>query len=157
MTLQQHHEQGLIHKKAKRLDEAIHSFEQCLTLHPSDGFALANLAHIYLMQNRLKLAHEFVQKALKANPQNRFAIGLRGRILWQMGDLAGAADAYEEEIACNPQRSYPYLQLGMLHRKLRRFQDTLKSSSRESNLTRNWENCTMRWEMSISYSSRQSR
>ena len=63
------------------------------------------------MHNHLKLAHEFVEKVLKAAPQNRFAIGLRGGILWQVGDLAGAEAAYEEEIANALQRTYPYLQL----------------------------------------------
>ncbi len=126
LTLQQHREQGLAHKRAKRLDEAIRSFEQCLALQPADGFALVHLSHIYLMQSRPKLAYEFVEKSLKANPTNHFAIGVRGRILWQMGDLAGAAEAYEEEIAYQPQRIYPYLQLGIVYRKLGRLQDALK-------------------------------
>lgn len=132
IDLQHHRDQGavtrvLVHKKANCLDNTIRSFEQCLALQSSDGFALTNLAHIYWMHNHLKLAHEFVEKALKAAPQNRFAIGLCGGILRQMGDLAGAAAAYEEEIANAPQRTYPYLQFGVICRKLGRLQDALKT------------------------------
>ena len=112
-----HNEQGLTHKRGKRWDEAIGEFEKTLALNPDDGFALSNLAHIYLIQNNLQQAQHLIEKARKSNPSDWFACGLQGDILSRMSDLAGAASAYEEQLALKPDAIYAYVNLGIVYRK----------------------------------------
>ncbi len=112
-----HNERGLAYKRERHFDEAVVEFEQSLALNPDDSFALANLAHIYLIRNDLRQAQHLVERARKANPNNWFACGLQGDILARSGDLAGASSAYEEQLALKSDAIYAYINLGIVYRK----------------------------------------
>ena len=86
-----------------KLDDAIGQFREALRLKPSLAAAHINLGlALTLMPGRLKDAAAELQEGLRLDPN--FAPGwhMLGQCWWRLGDLAGAAEAFRQELRLAP-------------------------------------------------------
>jgi len=68
---------GLILRGRRELDSALSSYLEVEKLNPSYDIALSEIAKIYFEKREFKKAKEYVEKALKLNPENNNALILR--------------------------------------------------------------------------------
>jgi tetratricopeptide (TPR) repeat protein len=62
-----------------------------------------NLARLYVLQNRLEEAFEYVQKAIQINPRFAMAFNLRGQIFEKRDNWTEAVAAYEAAVKLVPE------------------------------------------------------
>jgi tetratricopeptide (TPR) repeat protein len=95
--------QGLAHKAAGRLDDAIASFVQLTRLTPQSHGAYYNLGNAYLAADRHADAVEAYRRAIRLAPRFAHAHNNLGVTLLAMGEVALAAGSFARAAALDPQ------------------------------------------------------
>ncbi len=88
--------------KAGRVQEAEKGYLELLSEEPENGDLMYTLATLYLGDNRLDEALEWVNKALKVNSLAPAYLQLKGAILAKSGQFEQALEAYQQAIEKNP-------------------------------------------------------
>ncbi len=86
---------GLSHFRAGNPTEAAIAFEEGLRLAPEDVDILNNLAELNLQQQQFDRATEYINRALKINPNDSDTLMLLGNAAIQLGDLDTAHVAFQ--------------------------------------------------------------
>ncbi len=67
---------GIIHRRQKRLDEALRAYEKALRVHPDDEYIYFNAARVYLDMENSIMAQKYLRQAIRINPDFSAAIDL---------------------------------------------------------------------------------
>lgn len=94
---------GLSYFRAGNPAEAAIAFEEGLALAPDDVDILNNLAEMYLQQEKFDRATEFINRALKINPNDTGTLMLLGNAAIQLGDLSTAQMAFQRVQSVAPE------------------------------------------------------
>ena len=99
------------------------AFAEAQALDKSHGQALLGLARLELESGRPRMARLAAQKLVDARPQDTLGWVESAKARQAMGDLRGAAAAWEKAFESDPTFMEARLRLGTLFRRLRRFND----------------------------------
>ena len=103
---------------------------------PFDPRQRLQAAVALLQQGRLQEAWIPVNAVLAADPDNAFAVQLRGLILAQVGQVAEAADDFARAVALNPSDPAGHNNLANALRALGRVEESLAACERALALVR---------------------
>lgn len=100
-----HNNLGTVYQEMNQLDKAEAEFQKALTdlTYQNRELPYFNLARLYVVQNRLDLALDNVQKAIQIKPRLAMAHNLRGLIVEKQGDLGEAISSYEAAVKIVPE------------------------------------------------------
>jgi tetratricopeptide (TPR) repeat protein len=82
---------------------ALESWEHALGLEPGHFYTLINLGKYYLQQQEAEKAAEYLDRAIRVDPDSARARHLRGLAFQAIGDVAGAVGEYRRAL---PDRNY---------------------------------------------------
>jgi tetratricopeptide (TPR) repeat protein len=112
-------ERGLIHRLARRLDEALEDFNTAIELEPSaEIFFRRGVA--YAEQRQFKLAYADFNEALQRDPDHALTYLNRGLISVVAGKFEWAADDAERALEIDPSMTRARFLRGVAHGKLGR-------------------------------------
>lgn len=96
---------GTIYQELNQLDKAEAEFQKVVAdlTYQTREVAYFNLARLYLIQNRLDLAYENVQKAIQIKPRLAMAHNLKGTILDKENKPEEAMASYEQAVKIVPE------------------------------------------------------
>ena len=96
---------GTIYQEMNQLDKAEAEFQRALAdlSYQTRELPYYNLARLYLVQNRLDMAYESVQKALQIKPRLAMAHNLKGMILEKQNKPDDAVVSYEQAVKIVPE------------------------------------------------------
>jgi Tfp pilus assembly protein PilF len=96
---------GTIYQEMNQLDKAEVEFQKALAdlSYQTRELPYYNLARLYLVQNRLDMAYESVQKALQIKPRLAMAHNLKGMILEKQNKPDDALVSYEQAVKIVPE------------------------------------------------------
>ena len=96
---------GTIYQEMNQMDKAEAEFQKALldVSYQTRELPYYNLARLYLVQNRLDLAYENVQKALQIKPRLAMAHNLKGMILDKEDKPEEAVASYEQAVKIVPE------------------------------------------------------
>jgi Flp pilus assembly protein TadD len=77
-----------------------------------DAYALTGRAHIYINQNKYKLAQEDLSRALKLDPQFPSALALQAQLFFRQKKFSEALAISKKEESLYPERWQTYMNLG---------------------------------------------
>ncbi|MGD1009877.1 MAG: tetratricopeptide repeat protein [Candidatus Aminicenantales bacterium] len=99
-----HNNLGAIYQEMNQLPKAEAEFQKALLdmAYPTRELPYYNLARLYVLQDRLDLAYESVQKALQIKPRLAMAHNLMGMILEKQNKMEDAVSAYERAVKLVP-------------------------------------------------------
>ncbi|HEX7900373.1 MAG TPA: tetratricopeptide repeat protein [Planctomycetota bacterium] len=97
---------------------------------PNDHTLLYHAATMLLFARRLDPALEAVDRALKINPGSSDLFNLRGNILTQKKDFAGAHAVFEEALKAQPRNTTLLCNLGYLRYQMGRFAEAVEAYAR---------------------------
>src|SRR5262249_48960707 len=84
-----------------------------------------------LEQQEFKAARQLFERAVKANPNDRYAWNNLGRALHVLGHLDEARKAFEKQIEVNPKDAYAYNNLGLVFSQEGRWEKALESYQKQ--------------------------
>lgn len=114
-----HRKQAEFHRSEKRIDEAIHEYENLLNLKPDDASGYYNLSSLCLEKGLVDKASLFYQKAIRIDPTYRTAYNNLGRLYEQDGRLEQAKNEYEKLLKLDPEDANVHCGLGSILSKKR--------------------------------------
>jgi Tfp pilus assembly protein PilF len=99
-----HNNLGTVYQEMKRLDLAEEQFKLVLAdpAYQNRELAYFNLARLYVLENKLELALDNVQKAIQLKPRLAMAHNLRGIIYEKQNDPGEAVASYEAAVKIVP-------------------------------------------------------
>jgi arylsulfatase A-like enzyme/Tfp pilus assembly protein PilF len=115
--------------KQKKWDEAAAQFRKCLGLNPAFDQAMTGLSHALYASGKREEAQQWLEKALKYNPQNYRAWYELGSIK-KKTDRPGAAAAYTKALALQPNFAPLRRDFGMLQFEQKNYGDAAKHLAR---------------------------
>jgi len=77
-----------------------------------DAYALTGRAHIYMRQNKWKLAQEDLAEAIKLEPKFASALALQAQLFLNQNKFANALEVSKKEIQYHPDRWQSYINMG---------------------------------------------
>lgn len=99
-----HNNLGTVYQEMNRLDQAEEQFKIVLAdpVYQARELAYFNLARLYVVQNRLDLALDNVEKSIQLKPRLAMAHNLRGIIFEKQNDFGEAVVSYEAAVKIVP-------------------------------------------------------
>jgi FimV-like protein len=109
-----------LYVNTKRIDQAIKTLKECLTLekdqaNPNIILAKNGLAKIYLAQRKIDEAKKYVDEVLKEVPKNLDAHFLKGGIALARGEGANAVAEFRTVVNERPQFIHAYVRMAEAH------------------------------------------
>lgn len=117
---------GIEAYEAGRLDEALGSFQQVLSLAPRDPQALAQAGSVLLAMQRLDEAQASLEQSLNILPENDFALTELARVHALRNDLPTAIELLQRAARANPAAAQPHYFLALIYLAQGRRQEFLK-------------------------------
>ncbi len=124
------HLMGLIAYQNGKLGEAIEHIERAVGLAPDAALFQANLAEMYRLAGRPKLAVDAARRALTIEPQMPAALGNLGAALFELKDYEAAARAQRLAVAADPTFAEAHANLGSALHSLKRFDEAIAAYRR---------------------------
>lgn len=72
-----------------------------------------NIGKIYGLQNKHKIAAEYIEKAIAADPADAFIFAARAQYKQMQGDVSGALSDYNKAISLSPETANYYIERGL--------------------------------------------
>jgi predicted TPR repeat methyltransferase len=94
---------GLLHDGRSQADDAEHAFLAALELDPRQATALRGLGFLYFRQRRFAAAAERLASAIACGEAGQEVHACLGLTLWSIGDFAGAANAFAQQVRISPE------------------------------------------------------
>jgi len=128
------------------LKKAEKYFLKVTKTHPDFAGPWANLALIYIKQERYKKAENHIQKTLEKNPEMAHALNMAGFIEERKGNINKAKTYYEEAIEKKPDYTLAHYNLALLYdvylqnirEAIKHYQQYLSLLDGEDEKTENW-------------------
>jgi Tfp pilus assembly protein PilF len=100
-----HNNLGTVYQEMNRLDQAEEQFKTVLAdqVYQNRELAYFNLARLYVLQNKLDLALDNVDKSIQLKPRLAMAHNLRGIIFEKRNDLGEAVVSYDAAVKIVPE------------------------------------------------------
>ncbi len=120
---------GLTDDKAEKetlLVEAELAASKALQLDQNNVLALAYAAEIYNDESKWDLAQQSIQLAVERNPNLMDVQRVLANIRETQGDYRGAIEAYDRAIAIAPNLTFLYINVGVIYRHLRIYDQALE-------------------------------
>ncbi|MFO0972331.1 MAG: tetratricopeptide repeat protein [Phycisphaerae bacterium] len=112
---QAHLRYGLNELAARRFATAAEHLQAASTLNPRSDDLGRHLAACFIGQNRFDLAAREFERDLARGPANVMTEIRLALSLWKQGEAARAIETLQAATRHHPQRSEPFVQLGLLH------------------------------------------
>lgn len=106
---------GFQEMEQQNFQKAIQHFENYVKKNPNNETVLTALARAYLQTNQIQDATNSLNQALEIDPTNIRALGLKGSIYKQRGNIDAAITAFENALQQNQGYARAYLELGELY------------------------------------------
>lgn len=111
---------GSIYSKQDHLTQAIHAFEQALTLHP-EPTTLYALGVLYEQQHDWEKAIAYYQATVQLAPHFDAAFFALGSLYQTQNQHSLAEQAYFATLQCNPQHETAYYNLALLYQETQQY------------------------------------
>jgi tetratricopeptide (TPR) repeat protein len=121
---------GIEHFNAGRADDALASFQQAVTLRPTDASLHSQLGDLLFALSRHDEALSSYQRALRLNPDLIEAHNNLGNAWVKLGRLPQAIEAYHRVLQLKPDSAETHSNLSKVLSDLHRFGEAIQSSSR---------------------------
>ena len=95
-----------------KFDEAVHAFQEALSIKPDDAQAHYNMGNALNDQGKLEKAIEAFKKALSIKPDYAEAYNNLGNALKEQGKLEKAIEAYNKALSIKPDYADAYVNMG---------------------------------------------
>lgn len=103
------------------------AFKNCLSIDSQNDAAMYQLARMYLSTDQKESAQDYIEKAMKISPDNKWHLMLYAEVLNQREDYAAAALAYRKMITNNPRDIESYLNLTDAYLKAQKLPEALST------------------------------
>jgi Flp pilus assembly protein TadD len=111
---------GVAYQRKGLLTEALHYYEQAISLGPASRDLLHNISMLYLSNNNLAVGWKYVRELVARFPQYDEGYTLLGDYYLKNGDLESAEQAYRRGLELNPQQGNALAMVGMINLRLQR-------------------------------------
>jgi protein O-GlcNAc transferase len=118
---------GNVLRQQGKLEEAIQSYQQALSLNPNYAQAHNNLGNIFQEQGKLEEALQSYQQALSLNPDFVQAHNNLGNALRQQGKLEEALQSYQQALKINPDFVQTHNNLSDIFRQQGKLEEAVQS------------------------------
>ncbi|UCC39739.1 MAG: tetratricopeptide repeat protein [Candidatus Aminicenantes bacterium] len=116
-----HNDLGFIYQELDFLDKAEEEYKKAYAM-DSNHNASFNLAKLYLGQDKLELALDYVQKSIQKNARASAVYNLQGVILNKMGRLLEAIMSFQSALKISPNEIIIRINLGIAYINNREFE-----------------------------------
>ena len=99
-TIQQSGNAPTVDTQPRYLEETRTTYRQIVDeVNPVPSVAYRRLGYVALLENDIEAARPYLESALQSDPEDSEARYTLGEVLYYLGDMAGAADAFESFLA----------------------------------------------------------
>jgi len=117
---QAHMRLGKIYEKQKRYNEALREFEEVVKIDPSYFASHPQLGEEYRNVNIIEFVLQKYQARLSRNPRDAEALGVVGRIYFQLGRLGQAEQYFQQLVQLKPNDQLAQETLREIRKRLRK-------------------------------------
>lgn len=118
-------------------EQAEKAYQQALAAEPTNARYATGLAEVYRSREQWAPADEWSAKAVRLDPEWGYAWYVRGAILSDRQDDAGAMEAFRKAVALDAGQARPNAELGMLLLKRGQLDQAITHLDRAASLARN--------------------
>jgi Flp pilus assembly protein TadD len=120
-------ERGLQLQKAGDMSGAEDAYLRALKLDPTNAQINANLAVLYVGQNRFQVAERHLRDAINVDPNNASAHNNLGVVLYRMGNFDGAMIEFNRTLSLNAEQLDAYTNKGLIFMRWGRYDDARRA------------------------------